>query len=99
MKMIPFLIFLLTLASCQKTYDLEACNDLSMKKFKGFTDAKKKFADNCTSFNIKYTQEVCQAALNELILKNNLKDIKQKYGYPIETCFNEQDIKKYDRSK
>ena len=87
----------LILSSCNKTYDLEACNDLSMKKFKGFTDARKKFEENCTKFEIKYTQELCQTALNVLILKNSLKEVKDKYGAPIENCFNPQDIKKYDK--
>lgn len=95
---IKFLALLLIFAGCNKTYDLEACNDLSMKKFKGFTDAKKKFEENCKSFKITYTEEVCQNALNELILSNNFKAVKEKYGAPIETCFNPQDIKKYDKN-
>ena len=92
------LVVLLLCISCNKTYDLEACNDLSMKKFKGFTDAKKKFEENCTGFKITYTEEVCQNALNELIISNNFKAVKEKYGDPIEMCFNPQDIKKYDKN-
>ncbi len=84
--------------SCQKKYDLDACNDLSMKKFKGFTDARKKFADHCTHFEVKYSEKLCQSALNELILNNNLAEIKTKYGDPIENCFNNQDLKKYNKN-
>lgn len=93
-KILPLLFLAM---SCQKTYDLDACNDLSMKKFKGFTDARKKFADNCTQFEIKYTQEICQDALNDLILNNDLQAVKVKYGEPVEGCFNESDLKKYNR--
>ncbi len=67
-----------------------------MKKFKGFTDARKKFEENCMSLDVKYTQELCQAALNELILSNDLSGVKSKYGDPVENCFNEQDLKKYN---
>ncbi len=82
--------------SCNKTYDLDACNDLSIKKFRGFTDAKKKLEVNCQGFKIKYTEELCQAALNELILSSSLADVKAKYGDPIEGCFSEIDLKKYN---
>lgn len=81
--------------SCNKKYDLEACNQLSMKKFKGFTDARKKFELNCMTFDVKYTQELCQSALTDLILSNNLSEVKNKYGEPIENCFTEEDIKRY----
>jgi hypothetical protein len=94
---LKLLTILLVTVSCNKKYDLESCNDLSMKKFKGFTDARKKFEENCTSFEVKYTHDLCQAALNDLILNNNLTAIKEKYGEPIENCFNEQDIKKYNK--
>lgn len=93
------LILLLLLVSCNKTYDQAACEDLAMKKFKGFTDAKKKFADNCTSFKIEYTEEKCQAALNDLILNNDLNRVKTNFGDRIETCFTEQDLKKYNRAR
>lgn len=89
------LILITLFLGCNKHYDQEACNDLSMKKFKGFTDARKKFEDNCKSFTIKYTEELCQSALNELILNHDLARVKTIYGDPIENCFNEQDIKKY----
>ena len=93
------ILSLLIFSSCNKKYDLDACNDLSMKKFKGFTDAKKKFADNCLGFPVKYTEELCQSALNDLILKNDLNGLKSTYGDPIENCFTPQDLKKYNAKK
>ena len=90
---------LIILSSCDKQYDQGACDDLSMKMFKGFTDAKKKFADNCTGFAVKYTQELCQSALNDLIIKNDLISLKSTYGDPIENCFTPQDLKKYNTKK
>ncbi|MBY0515437.1 MAG: hypothetical protein K2P81_00910 [Bacteriovoracaceae bacterium] len=91
------LIILTLLSGCQKQYDEAACNDLSQKKFRGFTDAPKKFAENCQGFKIKYTVELCQTALNELIISNDLSDLKSKYGDQIENCFTEQDIKKFNK--
>lgn len=91
------LVVLFTLAGCNKSYDLEACNELSMKQFKGFTDAKEKFLKNCQQFEIKYTQELCQSALTDLILSNDLPEVKSKYGDPIEQCFTPQDLKKYNK--
>jgi hypothetical protein len=91
------LIFITALSSCQKQYDEAACNDLSQKKFRGFTDAPKKLAEHCQGFKIKYTVELCQEALNELILTSDLSQIKSKYGVQIENCFTEQDIKKFNK--
>jgi len=47
------------------------------------------------TFDVKYTQELCQSALTDLILSNNLSEVKNKYGEPIENCFTEEDIKRY----
>lgn len=91
------LIILFITLGCNKKYDLEACNDLSMKKFRGFTDAKIKFQANCINFEIKYTQELCHAALMELIQTGNLSEVKTKFGDPIEGCFTEQDIQKFNK--
>jgi len=93
---LSLLLSLIILSSCHKKYDLDACNDLSMKKFKGFTDAKKKFSDNCMGFPVKYTEGLCQMALNDLILNNDLNSLKSTFGDPIENCFTPQDLKKYN---
>jgi hypothetical protein len=93
-----FFLFLIS-SGCNKVYDLDACEELSMKRFRGFVDAKKKFDDNCTSFDVNYTRELCQEAFNELLLKTDLKLVKKKYGDKIVGCFNEDDLKKYDSPK
>ena len=102
-KVYFFMIFrmltiILISSSCNKKYDLESCNQLSMKKFRGFTDARKKFEVNCMNFDVKYTPELCQSALTDLILNNNLFEVKQKYGGPIENCFSEEDLRKYNKN-
>ena len=91
------LIFLFISLSCNKKYDLESCNELSMKKYRGFTDAHKKFKDNCMSFEIKYTQELCQAALIDLMQTNNLFEVKKKFGDPVESCFNSEDLQRFNK--
>jgi hypothetical protein len=92
-------ILLLISAGCNKTYDLDACNELSMKRFRGFVDAKKKFDDNCTGLDVKYTQELCQEAFNGLLFKHDLNLVKNKYGDKVVGCFNEDDLKKYQSPK
>lgn len=94
-----FCVLLLIFLGCNKKYDLESCNELSMKKFKGFTDAKEKFSKNCMNFEVKYTPELCQSALTDLILNNDLTEIKRKYGDPIESCFTPEDLKKHNVPK
>ena len=91
-----FILLAITLG-CNKKYDQEACNDLSMKKFRGFTDAKIKFQENCMNFEIKYTQEVCHEALMELIQTGKLSEVKKRFGDPVEGCFTEQDIQKFTK--
>ena len=91
------LIFLFLSVSCNKKYDLEECNQLSMKKFRGFTDAHKKFKDNCLNFEIKYTQELCQAALTYLMQTNHLSEVKKKFGDPVENCFNSEDLQRFNK--
>ena len=68
-----------------------------MKKYRGFTDAHKKFKDNCMSFEIKYTQELCQAALIDLMQTNNLSEVKKKFGDPVESCFNSEDLQRFNK--
>ncbi len=98
--MIKHLLFLslvaLLFSGCNsKHYDVHACNILSMKRYKGVPTSKKEFEENCKSFEIKYTAEVCQSALQGLMRTGNLKEIKKEFGEPIENCFSESDLKRF----
>lgn len=80
-----------------KQYDQESCNDLSMKKYKGFPDAHKKFDENCLNLEIKYTPQLCQSALIDLMKNNNLRAVQEKYGDPIQNCFTGDDLRRFNQ--
>jgi hypothetical protein len=88
-------LFPLLLAGCNTKYDAHTCNVLSMKRYKGVPTSKKEFEENCKNFEIKYTAEVCQSALESLIRTGNLEGVKRGFGNPIENCFSESDLKRF----
>lgn len=91
------LILLTILIGCSKHYDQEACEELSMKKFRGFPNASRQFDDNCKNFKIKYNQRVCQNAYNKLISTGDIKRLQSRYGEKIIGCFTKKDLKIYSR--
>ena len=92
----PIIIPLFLISSCQKEiYNTEKCNELSQKSFKGMPKAAKSFQDHCQGVSIKYTKELCQKALNDLILSGDYSGVLKKYGKHIAGCFTENDIKKF----
>lgn len=94
--MIKKFFLALLIIGCQQEYDLESCNILSMEKYKGIPSSFKKFDQNCKSFDIKYTQNLCQKALEDLIKQKSLKVIQNKYGPPVEHCFTGDDLKRFN---
>ena len=66
-----------------------------MKSYKGIPQASADFAKNCQKYKIKYTHELCQRALNDLIKATSLNLIKKKYGDAITGCFTENDLSKF----
>ena len=92
---LSLLILTSLLLSCNAKYDAEACNVLSMKRFKGVPTSKKEFEENCKDFKIKYTAQVCQEALQGLMMSGDLKGVKEDFGAPIENCFSESDLKRF----
>jgi hypothetical protein len=96
LKRITFLLILLTNLSCKKTeYTLADCEELSMKKFKGYTRESHQFDKNCGKFKIHYTGFLCQLALKDLILGTPLIHLEKKHGEKISHCFTENDLKKF----
>jgi hypothetical protein len=90
------IIPLLFISSCQKeTYNSEKCNELSQKSFKGMPKAAKNLQDHCQGVSIKYTKEVCQKALNDLILSGDYPGVLKKYGKNVAGCLTENDIKSF----
>lgn len=92
-KLLPFLL----LIACNPQYNAKTCNVLSMKMYKGVPTSKKQFEENCKDFEIKYTPEVCQSALENLMRRGSLEETKEKFGDPIEHCFSQSDLKRFAR--
>ena len=97
-KSIAF-IFLLLLLGCQKEYDQETCNQLSMKAFKGSPRHAAEFKNNCQNVDVTYTKEICQKALNDLIISSDLESVKKTYGENVVGCFTENDLRAFKKEK
>ncbi len=91
------LVLSLSLTSCTPEYDSEACNMLSMKKYKGIPHAHNELEKHCQGIKIKYTPELCQSALVFLMSHNSLSKTKKKFGDPIENCFTGDDVRRFSR--
>lgn len=92
------LLSMAVLTSCQETvYDQNTCEDLSLKKFRGFPRAAHDFDTNCQSIKVQYTPEKCSLALGKLILGTEMSQLKTIYGERISQCFNQNDIDKFTR--
>ena len=89
------LLLVLLIISCEKQYSQNDCELLSMKSYKGIPQASADFAKHCQKYKIKYTHELCQQALNDLINATSLNIIKKKYGDAIIGCFTENDLSKF----
>lgn len=83
--------------SCQKDYNSEVCQDLSMRAFKGVPQAAHDFQNNCEEIEIEFTHEDCQKALNDLIVSGSLKAVTNKYGEISHECFSQNDLKTFNR--
>jgi hypothetical protein len=91
LTLLPFLL----LMGCDTEYNANACNVLSMKRYKGVPTSKKQFEENCKEFEIKYTAKVCQSALEHLIRTGSLIETKKEFGDPIEHCFSQSDLRRF----
>ena len=91
-------IILFILLGCNSQKSSETCDEISMQKFRGVPMANKRFEENCRDAKITYTAELCQSALGELIQTKDLTKVKLKFGAPVEKCFTEADLKRFNRS-
>lgn len=96
MKLLIATLFL-ALQGCNSDKITESCDELSMQKFRGVPMANKRFKEKCQGAKIIYTPQLCQSALGELMGSNNLSKVKLKFGDPIEKCFTEMDLKRFNR--
>lgn len=86
---------LAALSACNPHYDAEACNVLSMKAYKGIPNSQNLLHENCKDIDIKYTSQLCQQALENLMMTNNLAETKLKFGDPVEHCFTGDDLSRF----
>ncbi len=89
------IVFIIIFAGCSKEYTKEDCEKLSQGSYRGIPNDAHKFKKYCTNMKIKYTHEVCQRALGELISSGNLKNVKNKYGDNVAGCFTKNDLQKF----
>lgn len=92
------LILVLLVSSCsKKVYTQDDCEELSMKKFKGYQRDSHLFDKNCMSFDIHYNKARCQKALKDMILGSSLEKLRAQNGPKIDSCFTENDLNKFQK--
>lgn len=69
------------------------CDELGPKTFRGHPQSSYEYKENCLETKHKYTPELCQLALNDLIMSGDKKIIEKKYGEGILPCFTQNDFK------
>lgn len=95
-RLIIWFIGFILLVSCEKKIlTPQECDQISMNAFKGMPKAAHDLKNQCQNVAIKYTREVCQEALNKLIMSGNYSGITEEYGAPIAGCFTENDLNKF----
>ena len=84
------------LISCQpKVYDVEECNRLSIKSFKGSPKALNELNKNCSQIKYKYTKKFCQKILSRFILTGSQVLILKEFGPHSLECLTETDLKTF----
>lgn len=82
--------------ACQKI-DADYCDDLAFKTFKGHPPSAHKYKKNCLKIKHKYTKELCQKALKDLVVVGNENKMRKNYGQKIMMCFSQNDLKRFLR--
>lgn len=100
MKITTHLLLLIILvASCNKEYTQESCEELSLKKYRGFPNASHEFDKNCKGkFQIKYTQKACNAAFLGLVTHGSKEKLEAEFGKRILECFTDMQKNKHLQS-
>ena len=68
-----------------------------MQRYKGLPNSSSQFEKHCKNVKIKYTPEVCQDALTELIKTQSLAAASEEFGAPIEHCFTVNDLGRFNK--
>ncbi len=95
---IKVIFIIINTSSCFKKdkIPIEKCQMLSMESYKGSPTATAKFKEKCQGRNnLYYTKELCQKALQTLIITGSRRALKKKYGSKIMNCFTQNDLKKF----
>ena len=84
------LIFSLLLSCQSEEFSKEKCEKLSREAYKGLPMAASKFAKNCSDFRLKYSQNYCQKAFEDLVMHGDGEKLKNEYGSKILDCFSKR---------
>ena len=90
-------IVLLLSFSCIEKQEIASCDELSMQRYRGHPNSSSQFEKYCKDAKVKYTSEVCQTALTELIRTHSLVAVKEEFGAPIEQCFTANDLVRFNK--
>jgi len=101
MKLLYIAILLFISCACDKKYDAQICEDLSMQSFKGSPRAETEYQKHCQNFPNRYPKATCQKALEALIMGKSKDQLQEAFGPSVLGCFTENDVYKFlkDKSK
>lgn len=97
LNLLLILIISVNFVSCEdnRPKNQEDCEVLSMKSFRGLPKEAKLFKDHCQNYELTYTKQRCEQALQELMISTNLGKVQKSHGQLIKECFNQSDLKRF----
>ena len=95
---IIFFLLVFALAGCNESYNQADCEILSMEKYKGIPKSSHLFDKHCANRDIKFTREICQKALQKLIMGTTKKALNKEFGPEVINCFTGNDLQKFPLS-
>lgn len=91
-------VWMLLVIGCSKSVDKKTCEDLAFKTYKGWPIASAEYEKYCLEYSdLKYTPEICQKALVELVDKVDIIILEEKYGDRVIECFTKNDLNNFSR--
>lgn len=88
------LLFLI-IYRCHPVEQKEECETLAFGTFKGHPKSAQAFKEKCQQIQLDYTPQLCQKALEELILHGKRHKLEIDFGPKILNCFTENDLKNF----
>ena len=75
------------------------CDGLSMMFYRGLPKPSKLYKKHCESKlkDLEYTPQLCKRAMSDFMLNGDRKRLAKMFGSRIMECFNEADIKRFEK--